>query len=102
MSGCTSISIEKRAQVLILKEDGHTHKAIGERLGIHYKSVSYILKKHAKTGSVQDRQRSGRPRKSTAREDKLIRRAAIVNQVDEDDGIGTESKMYFSKLQQGM
>lgn len=73
------ISIERRAQVVVLKEEGYTHKEIAHRLGIHFKSVAYILKKHRQTGSVRDRRRAGRPRKSTKRGDNRLRRVAIIN-----------------------
>ena len=41
--------------------------------------MSRIIRKNLEKGSVRDCYRTGRPRKSTSREDKMLRRAVMKN-----------------------
>ena len=53
-------------------------REIGRRLGVSPSVVVRLRQRFQATGSVQDRPRSGRPRKTTAREDRYIARLATA------------------------
>lgn len=74
-----TISLEKRAQMVVLKEDGYSLREIGERLGCNYSSVSYVLKKYHEQGSVVTLPRSGRPRKTDNRDDLMIKKVCAIS-----------------------
>lgn len=63
-----SIDEAKRLRVLALLNEGKSQTAIARELGIARGSVQYIIKKYQATGDIRDRQRSGRPSKTTPRE----------------------------------
>ena len=73
------ISIEKRAQVVILIEEGYTQCEIARRLQMNQSSVSRIAKKQKEVGTVRNLKRTGRPRKSNERDDKMLKRAVTKN-----------------------
>lgn len=66
------ISIEKRAQVIILKKAGKTQREIAALVGISQKGVFSTLKRYTETGSNVDKNRSGRPRKTNKHDDRRI------------------------------
>jgi transposase len=66
-----------RWQIVGLQRAGLSQTAISEQLGISQSSVSRTLQKHNNTGEVKDLERSGRPRKSTPRQDRLLSRLAV-------------------------
>lgn len=49
-------------------------KAIGANLGYHHTVISRLVQKHAQTGEVKDRARSGRPPVTTPRENRNLLR----------------------------
>ncbi|XP_060069171.1 uncharacterized protein LOC132549271 [Ylistrum balloti] len=51
-------------------------REIGRQLNITHTVISRLIRKHVATGNVQDRQRSGRPRKTMARDDRMLLRLA--------------------------
>ena len=59
-------------------QDGVGVREIGRRLGVSPSVVVRLRQRFQATGSVQDRPRSGRPRKTTAREDRYIARLATA------------------------
>lgn len=79
MCAYQKICDETRAQVLILVEEGYNQRAIAQRLHINQASVSRIVKKKVETGSIMDKQRTGRPRATTSADDRLIHRAIVSN-----------------------
>ena len=63
-----------------LSEQGMSSRAISARLGIPKSTVCNIVNRHAvRPGDVSDRPRSGRPRKTTPREDRRLARIAMRN-----------------------
>lgn len=72
-------TIEVREMVLKKREDGLTYKQISQQLDIPLRTVGNICKKSVSGKPVADCPRSGRPKKTTVREDKLIVRKSIVN-----------------------
>ncbi|XP_072762585.1 uncharacterized protein [Anoplolepis gracilipes] len=72
-------TIQLRKVVVKLSREGKTSREISALLSIGKTTVNNIINKFKTTGSVADRPRSGRPRKTTARVDKLIRRKSVVD-----------------------
>lgn len=72
-------STEQRHRIIVLNEEGYSCTEIAQRVKCHRTTVSRVVNKYKKTGSVHDRQRSGRPRKSTKRQDRTLRRISLGN-----------------------
>ena len=71
-------TIGQRWRVVALREAGMSSRAISARLGIPKSTVCDIFNRHAqRPGDVADRHRSGRPRKTTPREDRRLGRIAL-------------------------
>ena len=62
-----------------MREAGFTQRAIARMVGVTQSEVSRLLAKVRATGSVRDRPRSGQPRKTDAREDRVLTRLAVKN-----------------------
>jgi len=56
-----------------------TVSRVAEHLQVHRSTISRLLARHRATGSVRDRPRSGRPRVTTQRQDRLIRLQHLRN-----------------------
>ncbi|XP_060063217.1 uncharacterized protein LOC132543715 [Ylistrum balloti] len=70
------ISNNERWQIIGMHNTGMSCREIGRQLNITHTVISRLIRKHVATGNVQDRQRSGRPRKTTARDDRMLLRLA--------------------------
>lgn len=66
------LSKDIRERIVTLYQSGATQIAIAERLLIAQSSVSRILKRHRKTGSLEVGISSGRPRKFSPEDDAFI------------------------------
>jgi len=73
-----SLSPTKRAQIVALQRTGLSQVAISHELGISRKAVQVALKKFEATGSYRDAARSGRPRKTSKKDDRVIRRLVFT------------------------
>lgn len=67
------LSLETRQSVHVLRSEGCSLRDIAKKLKISLKGVRYSLERQAATGSNQDRSRSGRPKCTSAKEDKYLR-----------------------------
>lgn len=65
-------SVALRWQIIGAYENGQTMTSIATHYGITKGEVSRLVHKHQQTGHVADRPRSGRPRKTNAREDRRM------------------------------
>jgi len=72
-----SLSEAQRAHIVILRQEGYTERAISERLAVSKTAVHQAVVKFKNCGSYSDRKRSGRPRKTTRRDDILIKRCVV-------------------------
>ena len=71
-------TIGQRWRVVALSEAGMSSRGISARIGIPKTTVGNILNRHAvRPGDVADLPRSGRPRKTTSREDRRLSRIAM-------------------------
>ena len=72
-----SLSEAQRAQILILRQPGYTERTISERLAVSKTAAHDAVVKFKNCGSYSDCKRSGRPRKTTRRDDILIKRCVV-------------------------
>lgn len=72
-------SLQLRESVLRLFERGKKSREISSLLSIGKTTVNNIISKFKATGSVADRPRCGRPRKTSLRVDKLIKRKSVAD-----------------------
>lgn len=63
------ISIEKRAQIIILQKTGKSYREIAKLLKVSKSSVHDAIKRYRETGKNTNRERPGRPRKTSQRTD---------------------------------
>ena len=73
------LSEGKRGEAVGLRKAGWTQQQIADEVGCTQPEVHYLLKKVAKTGSVSDLPRSGRPRKTSDRDDRALKIASVKN-----------------------
>ena len=73
------ISDEMRFKIIDLHQDQLDYKKISKITGISISTIRWIIKKYERTGQVQDLPKSGRPKKTSQRLDKLI-----AKQLDEN------------------
>lgn len=74
MAKTKQIPIEKRAQIEVLRNLGKTHREIARIVGVSKTGVVTTLKRFAETESFVDKKRSGRPKKTTASDERLLLR----------------------------
>ncbi len=74
-----NLSVEVRSSVVTLSEEGYFQLAIAARLKVSLCAVQNILTKKEETGSVRDKPRSGRPKQTSSREDRLLVRLSLNN-----------------------
>ncbi len=74
-----NFSVEVRSTVVTLSEEGYSQRAIAARLKVSLCAVQNILTKKEETGSVRDKPRSGRPKQTSSREDRLLVRLSLNN-----------------------
>jgi transposase len=68
------LSPTTRAKIVTLRHENHSFRRIGEIVGRSRNACHQACKLFQDTGSYSDRQRSGRPPKTTDRVDRIIRR----------------------------
>lgn len=73
------LTTEVRSNVLILKEEGYSFRQIGNRLGISVGAIQRTITRHKENGSLISKRRSGRPQKTSATTDRMIKRFIIQN-----------------------
>ena len=66
------ISVEKRAQIIILQETGKNYREIAKILKISLCSVHTAIRRYRETGQNTNRKWSGRPRRTNQRIDNKI------------------------------
>lgn len=66
------LSITDRGRALAWLQDGETQRSVSNRLNVSQSVIGRLWQRFRATGSVQNRPRSGRPRSTTAREDRYL------------------------------
>ena len=72
-----SLSDVQRAQIMALYKEKYSERSISQRIKRSKNAVHNAVVKFKKTGTYSDAKQSGRPRKSTPRDDHIIRRTAV-------------------------
>lgn len=73
------LSYEERIQIVTLKGEGWTNVALADRFGVQRKMIRRLLTRYGETQSVHDNVKSGRPRVTTARDDRLLGLLSLRN-----------------------
>lgn len=73
------LSIAERWQAIGMKNAGMSNRQIAANFGVNNSVISRLVARHRQTGSIEDRPRSGRPRKTTPREDRFLARQARLH-----------------------
>ena len=68
-----------RAQIVAYQDNGRSERYIASAFNISKTAAHQAIVTHEKTGSYKDRHRSGAPKKTTARDDRIIRREVNNN-----------------------
>lgn len=66
-----------RGRALAWLQDGLALREVARRLGVSPSTISRLNHRFNDTGTVRERERSGRPRVTNAREDRILHRAAV-------------------------
>ena len=70
---------EKQQSIITLRHEGQTIGKISRTLKVSSSAVAKTIKRYDETGSHEDRHRKGRPRVTSAAENKLIRVTSLRN-----------------------
>ena len=62
----------RRAQIITLREEGYSFRDIAKKVKCGKSTVQELCKKFELTGEVKDKPRTGRPTKSTPRQDRVL------------------------------
>lgn len=84
------IGIGRRHRIIALAETGRSQQAIAENVGVTRETVNRILKRNRETGSVDPGRSTGRPRASTERQDRVLRRIAVLDRSQSCNTLRTE------------
>ena len=75
-----NLTVEERAAVVTLKKEGYSQRDIARKEKISLCAVQEeILKKKRETGTVKYRVKTGRPRLTSKRQDRLLKRLSLSN-----------------------
>lgn len=77
MTGRRRLSDLDRGRALGLLQSGLSVREVGRRLEVSHSVIQRLNQRFMETGSVRDRQRSGRPRITDARDDRCVVLAAL-------------------------
>lgn len=71
------LSTLQRGQALGWLQDGISFREVGRRLGVSHSVIQRLLERFQATGRADNRPRSGRPRSTNRREDRMLCREAL-------------------------
>ena len=72
-------SVELKEAVVNTVRQGNSQSAVAKQFGLSQQLVSVWCKKKKLTGSLNNKPRSGRPRKTTERIDRIIRKRSVAD-----------------------
>ena len=73
------LSYENRVRAICLHEAGQSISNIAERVKCSRVTIHKLLNRKKATGSVKDKKRTGRPRKTYKKDDHVLKLASIRN-----------------------
>lgn len=68
----SNLSTEERSAIVALRQEGYTTRELAEKRQTSQKAVFRTLQRYQQSGSYSSLKRSGRPRATSAAEDKFI------------------------------
>jgi transposase len=68
-----------RSNIVLLSEEGYSTRAIAEKCHVAQSTVVRTLSRHSAMGNFASRSRIGRPMKTTARTDRVLRKNVLSN-----------------------
>ncbi|XP_041369729.1 uncharacterized protein LOC121383702 [Gigantopelta aegis] len=71
------LSLNDRGRAIGWLQDGHTQRSVAHRLNVSQSVIGRLWQRFRTTNSIQNRSRSGRPRSTTAREDRFLMITAL-------------------------
>ena len=90
------LTTEEAARAVGMLEAGHSQRQVAGQFNVTQSVISRLQNRYNQTGTVQERQRSGRPRCTTAREDRYLcliaRRQKFQSAVRHNAGLYTGSR----------
>ena len=91
---------EKRARICTLIKEGYSMRLVAKREDVHYSTVSRIYKSYLKTGSYQNKPKTGRSKTFSSRGERQIVRMITSNNyqtaVDAQSSLKTNNNMDVS------
>ena len=84
------LSTATRHKVVILHQQGLSKAEMSRQTGVSRCAIQALLKKHKEAGNVEDRRRSGRPRKLTAADERRIMLTSLHNWKRSSSAISSE------------
>ncbi|XP_044130794.1 zinc finger protein 174-like isoform X3 [Bufo gargarizans] len=84
------LSTATREKVVTLHQQGLSQSKIAKQTGVSRCAVQALLKKHKETGNIEDRRRSGRPRKLSAADERRIMLTCLQNRKMSSSAISSE------------
>ena len=79
MGRVKDLTPKKAAVIVAYSKDGLSHRKIAGKIGVSQAVVGKIIKHHQESGGYGRRTGSGRPRKTSPRDDNAIRRLAVMS-----------------------
>ena len=73
------LTYEQRIQVTTLRAEGLSYELLAERFNVRKATIIDLVCKYQKTGSVAKKERTGRPKVSTERQDRALVRMSSAN-----------------------
>ena len=70
------LTIPERWQAVGMHNGGFSHRRVADHFSVNHSIIVRLTQRFRQTGNVTDHPRTGRPRKTTPREDRLISRRA--------------------------
>ena len=66
------LTVEEASRAIGLLQGGLSQRQVGERFNVSHSVISRLLARFQQTNSVKQRQKTGRPRKTTVHQDRQI------------------------------
>ena len=79
MARTAQLSKERRQSIITLRHEGQSIQKMSRTLKVSSSAVAKTIKLYDETGSHEERHRKGRPRVTSAAEDKFIRVIRLRN-----------------------
>jgi len=73
------LSLQTRSSILCLLRIGKSQREVAKMLNVCQSSISHVWKTFCETGEIKDKPKSGRPRKASSKDTRLLCRISTAN-----------------------